>query len=209
LIDIIWGEKWAITLNSHNCFSSNGGKKLKRIALSVLIVLILSTIVSAVPDSVVAGPYKVSFDIGEPENYKIIVGDPQEVEQLNGEKQTEYRITILNYTGYRGATILIRELGTKIPTIAGSDWELALRSLEGNDPRLSNFQSASREIDGSSGAVASAIQKFDTDVYIEGYHAIYPSPIDPASVVVEILSFFPWNEGTLNLLKTIHVEKVS
>lgn len=35
------------------------------------------------------------------------------------------------------------------------------------------------------------------------------TPSDPKNPMVQITSTYPWNEGTLQLLKTIHVEKVN
>lgn len=41
------------------------------------------------------------------------------------------------------------------------------------------------------------------------YHILYGTAFDPSRVVVEIVSMYPWDEGTLQLLKTIHVEKIN
>ena len=89
---------------------------MKRVVLlSMLVILFTSAIVCAVPDSVVTGPYKVSFDIGlARENYNVTVPAPVIDETLGGEKNTKYYVEIDNKTG--GAFfigILIIQLGKK------------------------------------------------------------------------------------------------
>jgi hypothetical protein len=185
------------------------GKKLKRIALSVLIVLILSTIVSAVPDSVVTGPYKVSFDIGLKNNsdYLALSADPKESELLSGGKYTAYSMGISSKKG--GVTITIKKFEEKFPIVDGPTMNLLLISQMEDNPRISNFASAERTIDGVASAVASFSEKFESGSIEDGYWTWYQPLFDPTHTFVYIKSSLPWDEGTLNLLKTIHVEKIS
>jgi hypothetical protein len=57
-------------------------------------------------------------------------------------------------------------------------------------------------------AVSSETVKVNSELFIDGYHAVYQPGFDPAHTVVEIFSKYPWDYGTLQLLKTIHVEKI-
>lgn len=64
-----------------------------------------------------------------------------------------------------------------------------------------------RNIDGASGAISSETMELYSGVFIDAYHAIYQPRFDPKHVVAWMFLMFPWEEGTLQLLKTIHVEK--
>ena len=68
-----------------------------------------------------------------------------------------------------------------------------------------DVQAAERNIDNTHGAIASGKSRaliVVTDVYISKY---YPSSTTDRNIV----STYPWDEGTLSLLKTIHVEKIN
>jgi hypothetical protein len=68
-----------------------------------------------------------------------------------------------------------------------------------------DVQAAERNIDNTHGAIASGKSRaliVVTDVYIAKY---YPS----STTDMNIVSTYPWDEGTLSLLKTIHVEKIN
>jgi hypothetical protein len=82
-----------------------------------------------------------------------------------------------------------------------------LKEKYSDDPRISGLSSGTRTIDGASGAIASMTMRFDSDNVFDVYQATYQAPFDPAHTLVEIFSSYPWDEGTLQLLKTIHVEK--
>jgi hypothetical protein len=191
----------------------HGGKKLKHsFLIFALIVLSTSFAASAAPDSVVTGPYKVSFDIGlTRDSYNVTVPDPVIGETLGGEKSTSYIVRMRNRTGdYRSISIamLQQEKGAStIPT--GSAMEMWLKSLIKNDPSVSDFESSTRTIDGMNGAAASMKKDLGTGIISDQFIAIYPAANDPTHVTVFIMSDYPWNEGTLKLLKTIHVEKAT
>lgn len=126
------------------------GRKMKNIIFLFVLIAFVVPVVTAVPDSVVNGLYKISFDIGLPhEAYNVKVSDPIIDETLGGDKRTEYTITITNITEFRVMNIGIKYLETALPFIAtGSDLEASLKSEWSNEPSVSNFQSASRIIDG-------------------------------------------------------------
>jgi hypothetical protein len=176
----------------------------------VLATLSISSVVSAVPDSVVTGPYNVSFDIGLTRNdYNVTMPTPKATESLSGDKLTEYSIIIMNYSGsYRFIEIKIRHLeGAKVSTaMNGADFVEYLDSLYKNDPSISWFQSSTRTIDNSSGGIAQMKVIIDSKHIVEGYEAYYQTVLDP-NTAVRIASFYPWDEGTLKLLKTIHVKQ--
>lgn len=160
-------------------------------------------------DSVTTGPYKVSFDLGVPHNtYNVTISEPKSTESLSGDKSIDYNIKIQNATGLSNqayVSITYYETVQVIPT--SDDQENVIRSVLVNFPNAYNVETANRVIDDSSGAIGSE------DVYISGsklkiYGAEYRPKFDPAHLNVIISSLMPWDEGTLQLLKTIHIEKV-
>jgi hypothetical protein len=178
----------------------------------VLIAFVLP-VVNAVPDSFVTGPYKVSFDLGLPQDaYSVTKNAPVIDETLGGEKRIEYSVMINNKTGlYRFMTIGIKHLNESNTgaVFTGEMIEEVLASKDSDDPRISGFSSDTRTIDGADGAVASMTLRLEQDNILDGYHAAYMPSFDyRKQTFVEVVSSYPWNEGTLQLLKTIHVELV-
>jgi hypothetical protein len=189
-----------------------GGKKLKHCILIFAALIAVSFVVNATPDSVVTGPYKVSFDIGSTrDSYNVTVPAPVIDETLGGEKRTEYSVNILNRTDHlRFILIVVTELEKGSPTIpTGSNIETTLKSNDANDPRISSFQSSTRTIDGMDGAVASMTFNAGSGTIVGMFDAAYAPAIDPRRMGVSIASTYPWNDGTLQLLKTIHVGKAT
>lgn len=184
---------------------------MKMFILALITLLCAPILVSAVPDSVVTGPYKISFDIGlTRSDYNVTVAPPVMDETLGGDKRTDYSVRIANRTGLgRGASISVRTIENgNAGVLTGSDIAQALSLQYTNDPRYSNIQTAARTIDGVSGAVLSVNYATDSRTVITGYEAMYPLAFDRSSIV-DIYSLYPWNEGTLQLLKTIHIEKIA
>jgi hypothetical protein len=80
-------------------------------ALALIIILYFSGMVSAVPDSVITGPYAISFDLGLlHSSYEAVVTPPVNTELLDGTKVTEYVITINNNTAPFGAKITLSHI---------------------------------------------------------------------------------------------------
>jgi hypothetical protein len=208
------------------------------VPLFVLITLLTSVVVTAVPDSVVTGPYKISFDLGNNRNetYNVTVNAPKVTESLNGEGKTEYEITIqsvnmetINASGINKSTLSHMDKNSalkKLVFTSGavhtakiwvSEFKNAARvntadeeaeDLKSIDGSYQDFRVAKRDIDGTYGAVAYAIVNIDS-IPIEAYHALYQPTFDPSHTLVEIASYYPWDEGTLSLLKTIHIETIN
>ena len=76
-----------------------------------------------------------------------------------------------------------------------------------DDEHMYNTEVAGRRIDGHDGAIGSGTLKEvgsgqEVDNYLVSY---YPS----STTKVTIISSYPWEEGTLQLLKTIHIEEAA
>ncbi|MFZ2472760.1 MAG: hypothetical protein WAW52_12585 [Methanothrix sp.] len=173
--------------------------------ITFLTLLIMPCI--AVPDSVTTGPYKVTFDLGLPEDtYTILVSDPKESETLDGSKNMDYRITIENKTKDTSMA--------NIGLIYYIDRENDVPNADQMGPiiedlaRAMKFRSAKtavRDIDGTIGGIAQADFVGSAKIYLIEFLPL----IDQKHLRCDILSTLPWDEGTLSLLKTIHIEKIN
>lgn len=172
-------------------------------------MVLLSVLASAENDSVTTGPYKVSFDLGIPKSsYKLSISPAKASESLGGEKSTEYSIEIINKTGtFRRASIALTH--NEEDQIVPSADEMAawLNKLWSGSPENSDIITTTRRIDGVIGATGSFVSTFN-DMGIQNYGSLYYTYFDPRKLVCEIYSAYPWDEGTLQLLKTIHIEKL-
>jgi hypothetical protein len=179
---------------------------LKQFILLLLLIALVLPEANAVPESVVTGPYKVSFDLGlNSDEYVINVTAPEMSEALDGKKWTEYRVNLYVMTDdYRGAMIAIKNIEVPIPIYTASVWK---QSLKEDDPRVLNFKSDTRTIDGVSGAITSSTLRVNKETFVNTYRAVYQPLFDPTHTIIDVVSYYPWNEGTLQLLKTIHIEK--
>ena len=175
------------------------------VIMTFLALLIMPGI--AEPDNVTTGLYKVTFDLGMPkEAYNVDIEDPLTKESLSGEISTKYEIKLINKTGLtRRATIILTSYETEqvIPTqdefVKGAKYT----ALQLDD--LFDIESAGRKIDGHDGAVVAGKMR-SNGMEIDTYSAMYfPSSTTNAVIV----SFYPWEQGTLQLLKTIHIEKMN
>ncbi|MCK9570999.1 hypothetical protein M0R72_18770 [Candidatus Pacearchaeota archaeon] len=170
--------------------------KISSIVLAALICLPLSA--SAVPDCVITGPYNVSFDFGF-NSYDIVKDPIKNTESLEGDKYTVYSMTIYNGS-YRDSGIAIIgitefEEDQKFPTN-----EAAVKTF-----RNAYTDATTRSIDGTTGTITSTEVNKDITIYMAIYHPTF----NPMRMNATLISNYPWDEGTLQLLKTIHIEKIN
>jgi len=181
---------------------------MKKLALLLTVFICLSMSTYAVPDSIMIGPYKISFDLGISKNtYNLSAQPPLETETLSGIEYKMYKLYIndkLNKSEIpRFITIEITKFDTETRTFS-SDQIIQLLEDKGMTGAID------REIDGSQGVIAKATISIsdpdhasNADVFVARF---YPS-VDLNRSVCAITSTYPWDEGTLALLKTIHIEK--
>jgi hypothetical protein len=175
----------------------------------------------AEPDSVTAGPYKVSFDLGVPkDDYRINVSsgapfndDPVikiHTESLNikhylyDDPETDLysiqRDGILSITLYESEH---EHMHTQDYIIKAFEHGLSNR----RNPSCYNINVIGEKIDGHDGVLASWTQEMyprtERDCYWAEY---YPSSLN---VVMQSGQSSSWEEGFMNLVKTIHVETIN
>ena len=165
----------------------------------------LSILASAVPDSVVTGPYNVTFDLDIPkEAYKVEIAEPKTEESMPDDINTEYQIDLTKKTGlFNRAEINIISYETEQVIPTQDDFMKLIEAIiasDFNDTRVSR-----QKIDGYDGAFASGtlnVSGINVVVYIGEY---MPS----STTLVLIKTIYPWEEGAQQLLNTIHVEKTN
>lgn len=183
---------------------------MKKVLLPLVLMVLLSVLASAENDSVTIGPYKVSFDLGlNHSDYNVTTKEPTETEDLSGNKSTSSSVIIQNNTGFmQKAVIQLTHYDTDqaTPTIGELVTLTKLSLIDMQD--TSNVNVAARVIDGVKG-VAASNDRIDWGDNAKQYWATYYPAFDSKRLRCMILSSFPWDSGTLQLLKTIHIEKLN
>ena len=125
-----------------------------RLIAIVVFLALLTVPCIAVQDSVTTGPYKISFDLGLPkEAYSVTTSDPKEQESLSGEKSIKYEISIKNETGVSRLASFTLTQG-EIKTLMTTDEMQAVMMSYLSEIGLRNIDTAQREIDKKTGAIA-------------------------------------------------------
>jgi len=178
---------------------------MKNIALLLVTFICLQVIAFAVPDSVTTGPYKISFDLGIPKDaYKIEVEEPKVSESLAGEPSETYAINLIKINSTMPCLAMINIYKMKqivLPAIQ----RVSVNINEVKSLGLSGVQGAVREVDGKDGVVCSGLQ-ISNGIPETTYFADY---YISENEKVLIYSGIPWDEGTLSLLKTVHIERIN
>ncbi len=155
----------------------------------------------------VTGPYRVTFDMGLSNNsYSITANPPKTSETLSGNDQTEYLINIQSKhdrTTFAGIKLVYTDtINPNMPT--PKELEAAFKYLMLTDIiDVSNVESAQRIIDNTTG-IAGA---YDYKNKVRMFMAMYYPEFDAGRLCCLIGSTYPWDEGTRQLLRTIHVER--
>jgi hypothetical protein len=180
---------------------------MKRFVLLLAALICMQVAVMAVPDSVTTGPYKISFDLGMSKDmYKVEIVDPKTKESLSGEVSTDYEIKLINKTGLSrraGITLTSYEADQVVP--AQEDLITGMKYVILQMDDMYDSEAVGRKIDGYDGVVATGTMKtsgYELKTYFATYYA-------SSTMSIIIFSAYPWSEGTLSLLKTIHVERVA
>ncbi len=177
-----------------------------RILYLLIAIFISSPVVLAAPDNVITGPYNISFDIEIPhDEYDVIAAEPIESESLGGNKNINYNITIQSKKDEATVAFigLIYYLDRENDQPENADQMRRATEETVLKLHLRNPEIATREMDRTLAGVASGDLVSSRKIY----YAFYLPTVDPTHLACYILSSYPWDEGTLQLLKTIHIEK--
>jgi hypothetical protein len=180
---------------------------MKRYLIITLILVIAATIpITAKQENISLGPYKATFDLNITEPYNTSFQD-QHSETYNGAPLTGYYVTYQNSSSKEAMVIGVVHYEEQFDT----KYEDDIKILKDYLAKLCNDQDArivDRKIDGHDGYlyVSNSCYPFN-EAFIAHYWIDEVDGYGNTSCM--ILSTFPWNNGTLNLLKTIHIEELS
>ncbi|MFZ3149172.1 MAG: tetratricopeptide repeat protein [Methanothrix sp.] len=175
----------------------------KMIAVSVACIILISCNSLAEDDSATIGPYDISFDLGIPHSsYGVLTEAP---EKTGDDKVTTYDITIKNEE-VKGQLIKISISEYKKEQFFGTDNVQSLKSTLSKDPDIKNIEIVPSTIDGANGSIASYEMSISGS-YRKLYSALYHPTFDPNRVLVLIISSYPWDGGTEQLINTLHITK--
>ncbi len=183
---------------------------MKSIAIIAFLILLMTSS-NAEPDSITTGPYKVTFDLGIPkEAYRVEIADPATRESSHNECDItlvkEHDPSLNHETGILCITLSSPKTEHKI--IYTQD--LLVKLWEDDFSRSTNYYNtevAGRKIDGYEGIIARGTIRAIDGPDMDSYWGVYDSPI--TFVKLGSVHPFPWEEGIMRLIKTIHVEKIN
>lgn len=172
---------------------------MKKVLMALALMVFLSVLASAENDSVTTGPYKISFDTGfARHDYSVNITPPKKTEELDGTKYVEYEINITN-------KIETQESPQRAyVTLTRYDKEMIFPTIDA----LINPGGTKRQIDGVDGVIFVSELTNTRGITIPIYTVLYYPAVEPTHLRCIISSFYPWDSGTLQLLKTIHIEKI-
>lgn len=177
---------------------------MRSIAIIAFLALLIAPCI-AEPDSVTTGPYNISFDLGLPKDaYEIDIKEPESSETLGGEAKETYTFTVYKNNATASNSAMVNIYVAK-QTVVPSSRRVSLNIGEIKSLGLSGVKGEARQIDGKDGVVCSGFEIVDGKMETTYFADYYLSN----SEKVFIYSGIPWDEGTLQLLKTIYVEKTN
>jgi len=172
--------------------------------LFVLLTAVLALVAtsSAKTETIAAEAYNVSFDLNTTEQYSIGDVKREYSESYEGINHVSYIIPINGSNLASRASISIDFYNQTM----NKDIESNMRRLEES---LGYFcdkvNVCPRKIDGQSGILGTGIRCGSENEFYAKYWLLSNESTDTC---VKISSRYPWNDGTLSLLRTIHVEIV-
>jgi hypothetical protein len=175
---------------------------------SIVIIAFLALLIMpciAEPDSTITGPYNISFDLGLTKDaYKIEIEEPESSETLGGAAKETYSFWIkINNTTAPSSAMINIYVGKQ--TVVPSSRRVSLNIEEIKSLGLSGVKGEARQIDGKDGVVCEGFKIISGEMERTYFVDYYLSNNEK----VLIYSGIPWDEGTLQLIKTIHVEKIN
>ena len=167
---------------------------------ATIILLVLALPICAKPESVETGPYKVNFDLGIKEPYEIEVYPGIPKETYAGASYTEYNI-IINNTAPPKEGFNVDKYAQIIISHYEDPFTLNKEEFKKVYDQWKSYVTIyDRAIDNKDGLlVVTSLFGFNK------FSFVYQ--MDPQNVVGAD-STYPWEEGTMGLIKSIHVEKI-
>ena len=163
-----------------------------------LITFLLISESSARPESVIMGPYKVSFDLNTTQKYTINVSQPESGQTYGGVKFVMYEMWLENTSlNYSLASIGVTFFGTSM------DGSAQVMKSEIQEYLSSKGYYSNKDYDRIIDKKPGILGVGENPNRITLFQALYWSHDDTK---VDIISIYPWEPETLGLLNSIHVE---
>ncbi|HWQ19084.1 MAG TPA: hypothetical protein VN455_04845 [Methanotrichaceae archaeon] len=177
--------------------------------LSLLICIVLVGTACASEIKVTTGPYSISFDLGLPQSaYKISMKGLEQKESLGGEKSIVHSLTITNKTGIsQYIQLTIASYDKDLMQTSAESLESGARQSLASINGTSNIQTATRDIDGTRGAIGTCDFEIRDLATSKTYLAMYCPTFDLNRTQIMVRSTYPW-DTTTNFLNSVHVEKM-
>lgn len=179
---------------------------MKKNCLTMILIMCSALVIPVIAEqeNFILGTYKVSFDLGIEDLRNWVVDGPKNSESMDGSYFTAYSVHEAPITESQFYSELKR-----LGHTPSSDTAI-INIIQYNSTRDESangtktmIQSATskRTIDGRNGTIGSS--KRDTfTLYVADWWV-------ENNTIASVISTYPWDEGTLSLLKTIHIEKIN
>lgn len=174
----------------------------KKRLIIVILVMSFSLIVTAIAEreNHVLGPCTVSFDLGIDDRMDWIVNEPKNSESLDGSLTfTQYSATIVadltESEFYAESARLGRTPSSDAASIKIEQYNTSSDVSVNGTAMLIDLPISKRVIDGRNGVIGSTGSVYVAAWWVEN------------NISAVVGSSFPWDDGTLSLLKTIHIER--
>mgnify|MGYP000859072100 FL=1 len=187
---------------------------MKKNCLTMILIMCSALVIPVIAEqeNFILGTYKVSFDLGIEDLRNWVVDGPKNSESMDGSYFTAYSVHEAPITESQFYSELKR-LGRAPSADAVS---ISIYQYNSTDDLSMNGTATKveallkekigctinkRTIDGRRGTIGSQI-KDDHTTYVADWWV-------ENNTSAFVVSTYPWDEGTLSLLKTIHIEKIS
>ncbi|VVB72188.1 Uncharacterised protein [uncultured archaeon] len=182
-----------------------------KLFLALGLVLMLSTIAMATPETATLGPYTVSFDLNTGLQYQLMTSEP-----VQAEGATIYGLQIFTDNTTK-AIISIDEFDSPKDSTMGLYKQLAVMEILLNSFNVTDVED--RTIDGNEGFLASGVplpQNTFVPADARYFRAIYwldsksceCGPVSVGTTSVDVKSSYP-DDVTESLIGSLHVEKTA
>ncbi|VVB71945.1 Uncharacterised protein [uncultured archaeon] len=179
-------------------------------SISILILFCLMATAIAENDSTVMGPYQISFDLSVSKESYIISPREETSHYDQGPIKYKLKIKIKNDTDSTHLMTLSLSKGGIDASLTPKSMRMGMREsfLKAG---LININTSEGVIDGKWGAICTGVAqlkelKFLKPILIETYQVSYHPFNDTTAIIT---STYPWNEGTMQFLKTLHIERIN
>ena len=167
--------------------------------LIIVLSLLLVSVSLAKHESLIMGPYKVSFDLNTTQEYKVNNATNKPSETYCGVKYETYTTVLYNNNNF--ALITIASFADKMnKNDIQYNVEDFLRGLN-----YYNIETHNRTIDNQSGVLSVGVDSNGDCMFAAQYWPTFNTSGD-TNVLIE--SNYPWDNETLSLLKTIRIKLI-